>query len=60
MNSREKMIEEISERALIEIIFAEKKNFNTKERKDADMIKMIKNIIEREVNKNEIQKNENQ
>ena len=34
------------------------KNFNTKEKKDSEMIKLIKNIIEREVKKNDIQKDE--
>ena len=30
----------------------------TKEKKDADMIKLVKSIIEREVKKNDIQKDE--
>ena len=58
MKSRTETVNEISARVLLEIIFSEKKNFNTKEKKDADMIKSIKNIIEREVKKNDIQKNE--
>lgn len=58
MKTRNEMINEISTRVLLEIIFKEKKNFNTKEKKDADMIKMIKGIIEREVKKNDIQKDE--
>ena len=58
MKSRSEMINEISARVLLEIIFTEKKNFNTKEKKDSDMIKLIKNIIEREVKKNDIQKDE--
>lgn len=58
MKTRNEMINEISTRVLLEIIFKEKKNFNTKEKKDADMIKMIKGIIEREVKKNDLQKDE--
>ena len=58
MKTRNEMINEISTRVLLEIIFKEKKNFNTKEKKDADMIKMIKGIIECEVKKNDIQKDE--
>ena len=58
MKTRNEMINEISTRVLLEIISKEKKNFNTKEKKDADMIKMIKGIIEREVKKNDIQKDE--
>lgn len=58
MKTRNEMINEISTRVLLEIIFKEKKNYNTKEKKDADMIKMIKGIIEREVKKNDIQKDE--
>lgn len=58
MKSRTELIEEISNRVLIEILFAEKKNFNTKEIKDSDMIKKVKSIIEREVKKNDIQKDE--
>lgn len=60
MNSRKDRINEISTRVLLEIIFEEKKNFNSKEKKDADMIKQIKSIIEREVRKNDLQKNDNQ
>lgn len=58
MKTRNEMINEISARVLLEIIFEEKKNFNTKEKKDADMIKKIKGIIEREVKRNDIQKDE--
>lgn len=60
MNSRKERINEISTRVLLEIIFEEKKNFNSKEKKDADMIKQVKSIIEREVRKNDLQKNDNQ
>lgn len=58
MKSRSELINEISTRVLLEIIFNEKRNFNTKEKKDSEMIKLIKNIIEREVKKNDIQKDE--
>lgn len=58
MKSRSEKVNEISTRVLLEIIFNEKKNFNTKEKKDADMIKLVKSIIEREVKKNDIQKDE--
>lgn len=56
---REKIIEEISTKLLYEIIFTEKKNFNTREYKDSELIAKIKNIIEREVKKNDIQENQN-
>ena len=58
MKSRSEKVNEISTRVLLEIIFNEKKYFNTKEKKDADMIKLVKSIIEREVKKNDIQKDE--
>lgn len=58
MKSRSEKVNKISTRVLLEIIFNEKKNFNTKEKKDADMIKLVKSIIEREVKKNDIQKDE--
>lgn len=58
MNNNEKKIEYISNKLLYEILFAEKKNFNTKELKEADMIKMVKKFIEKEVNASEVQKNE--
>ena len=58
MKSRSEKVNEISTRVLLEIIFNEKKNFNTKEKKDADMIKLVKSIMEREVKKNDIQKDE--
>ena len=58
MKSRSEKVNEISTRVLLEIIFNEKKNFNTKEKKDADMIKLVKSIIEREVKKNDIQKDD--
>ena len=58
MKSRSEKVNEISTRVLLEIIFNEKKNFNKKEKKDADMIKLVKSIIEREVKKNDIQKDE--
>ena len=58
MKSRSELINEISTRVLLEIIFNEKKNFNTKEKRDSEMIKLIKNIIEREVKENDIQKDE--
>ena len=34
MKSRSELVNEISARVLLEIIFTEKKNFNTKEKKD--------------------------
>ena len=61
MKTRKEQIEEVTNRVLIELIFKEKKNYNAsaKEQKsNADMIKEIKSIIEREVKKNDIQKNE--
>ena len=41
MKSRSELVNEISARVLLEIIFTEKKNFNTKEKKDSEMIKII-------------------
>lgn len=59
MKSKEEMIEEISKYALIEILFKEKKNYNSKEKTELEMAKEIKRIIEREVNKRyDIQENE--
>lgn len=58
MKNRLEISDEILNKVLLEIIFTEKKNFNTKEKKDAEMIKIVKNIIEREVKKSDIQKNE--
>lgn len=56
---REKLIEEISQRLLYEIIFTEKKNFTTRDLKDSEMISKLKAIIEREVKKNDIQEDQN-
>lgn len=56
---REKLIEEISQRLLYEIIFTEKKNFTTRDLKDSEMILKLKAIIEREVKKNDIQEDQN-
>ena len=39
---------------LRDILFLEKKNINTKELKDSEMIKEIKKSIEREASKNEV------
>lgn len=52
---RQKLVEEITQKLLYEIIFMEKKNFNSKELKDSEMINKIKNVVEREVKKNEVQ-----
>jgi hypothetical protein len=57
-NDKEIMIENVSNKLLYQIIFAEKKNSNTNELKDSDMIKEIKKLIEKEVPKNDIQTNE--
>lgn len=51
---RKQKVEEIAQKLLYEIIFMEKKNFNTKDLKDSDMIAKIKNIVEREVKNNEV------
>lgn len=59
MKNKEKIIDEISNAVLLEIIFTEKKNFNTKDQTDAEMIKNIKRIVEREVKKHDFQENEN-
>lgn len=56
---RKKMVDAISTTILLEVIFAEKKNSNSEEIKDSDMIKNVKKIVEREVKKYDIQKNEN-
>lgn len=58
MKNKEEKINEISNVALLEILFKEKKNYNSKEMKTSDMVKEIKRIIDREVNKQyDIQKN---
>ncbi len=54
---RNKVVDEIAQKLLYEIIFMEKKNFNTKELKDSDMISKAKAIVEREVKNNEVHKN---
>lgn len=54
---RNKKVEEISQKLLYEIIFMEKKNFNSKELKDSEMINKIKTVVEREVKNNEVQEN---
>lgn len=51
---RKQKVEEITQKLLYEIIFMEKKNFNSKELKDSDMIAKIKAIVEREVKNNEV------
>ena len=51
MKSKEEKINEISNVALLEILFKEKKNYNSKEMKSTEMVKEIKKIIDREVNK---------
>lgn len=57
-NEKEKKIEDISNILLYQILFAEKKNSNTKDLKDADMIKEIKKFVEKEVQKYEIHSDE--
>lgn len=57
--NKEELIDEISKSTLIEILFKEKKNYNSKEMTEVEMIKEVKKIIEREVNKKyDLQKNE--
>ena len=55
---RNKKVEEISQKLLYEIIFMEKKNFNSKELKDSEMINRIKAVVEREVKNNEVQEDQ--
>ena len=55
---RNKKVEEISQKLLYEIIFMEKKNFNSKELKDSEMINKIKSAVEREVKNNEVQEDQ--
>ena len=55
---RNKKVEEISQKLLYEIIFMEKKNFNSKELKDSEMINKIKAVVEREVKNNEVQEDQ--
>ena len=55
---RNKKVEEISQKLLYEIIFMEKKNFNSKELKDSEMINKIKSVVEREVKNNEVQEDQ--
>lgn len=59
MKNKEELIDEISKSTLIEILFKEKKNYNSKEMTEVEMVKEVKRIIEREVNKKyDLQKNE--
>ncbi len=59
MKNKEELIDEISKYTLIEILFKEKKNYNSKEMTEVEMVKEVKRIIEREVNKKyDLQKNE--
>lgn len=47
--------DELKVRILVEILDKEKKNIrNNYEKKDTEMVKMIKNVIDREVSKHEI------
>lgn len=55
---RNRKVEEISQKLLYEIIFMEKKNFNSKELKDSEMINKIKSVVEREVKNNEVQEDQ--
>lgn len=57
--SKEELVDEISKSTLIEILFKEKKNYNSKEMTEVEMVKEIKKIIEREVSKKyDLQKDE--
>ena len=57
--SKEELVDEISKFALIEILFKEKKNYNSKEMTEVEMVKEVKKIIEREVSKKyDLQKDE--
>lgn len=57
--SKEELVDEISKFTLIEILFKEKKNYNSKEMTEVEMVKEIKKIIEREVSKKyDLQKDE--
>lgn len=57
--SKEELVDEISKFALIEILFKEKKNYNSKEMTEVEMVKEVKKIIEREVGKKyDLQKDE--
>ena len=49
-----KIDKELQARILVEIIFTEKKNYNTKEKSDIEMRKTRKSIIEKEVRKSDI------
>ena len=55
---RNRKVEDISQKLLYEIIFMEKKNFNSKELKDSEMINKIKSVVEREVKNNEVQEDQ--
>ena len=57
--SKEELVDEISKFTLIEILFKEKKNYNSKEMTEVEMVKEVKKIIEREVSKKyDLQKDE--
>lgn len=57
--SKEELVDEISKYTLIEILFKEKKNYNSKEMTEVEMVKEVKKIIEREVSKKyDLQKDE--
>lgn len=57
--SKEELVDEISKSTLIEILFKEKKNYNSKEMTEVEMVKEVKKIIEREVSKKyDLQKDE--
>ena len=57
--SKEELVDEISKSTLIEILFQEKKNYNSKEMTEVGMVKEVKKIIEREVSKKyDLQKDE--
>ena len=58
MKSRNEEIIKIARDVSSELIQNEKKNHKTKEKKDSEMIKLVKNIVERAVKRNEIQQND--
>ena len=51
-------VQKIATKVLDEVLFEEKKNYNTNDKNANEMIKLVKDIINREVKKYDFQEND--